>query len=1201
MPFIVRNGSNTTPFSLQDQYLDLILAADEHVDLEQVFPEDSLYMSSVSPNALWSAIQSGDIVRRNDADSADIAAVNAFDDAIWRWSPTRQQKEALVGQPLSPSSINKYLTQGVFSLKAKVTGTARYGDLVLLEGTNITLTDDGAGNFTIAASAVIPFASPVTLVPDGGNVEGTNTSAARADHKHDLPAASAISITTTNAEGTSTSVARADHLHQGIHSLKAKVTGTARYGDLIFLEGSNITITDDGVGNFTIAAASISYATPSTLIPDGGNIEGTNTSVARSDHKHDLPAATAVSITTTNAEGTSTSIARADHLHQGIHSVKATAGGTARYGDLVFLAGTNVSISDDGAGNFTFASSESYASPVTLTPDSGNIEGTNTSVARSDHKHDLPAATAVSISTSNAEGTSTSIARADHLHQGIHSLKANAGGTARYGDVILAQGTNVTITDDGLGTFTITAASLSYASPVTLVPDGGNVEGTNTSVARSDHKHDLPAAVAVTLTPDGGNAEGTSTSVARSDHRHDLPAATAVSITTANAEGTSTSIARADHTHQGIHSLKVNAGGTARYGDLVFLGGSNITLTDDGVGNFTIAAASISYATPSTLVPDGGNVEGTNTTVARSDHKHDLPAATAVSISTSNAEGTSTSIARADHLHQGIHSLKANAGGTARYGDLVFLGGSNITLTDDGVGNFTIAAASISYATPSTLVPDGGNVEGTNTSVARSDHKHDLPAAVVSSQSPDQTNAEGTSTSVARADHIHNIATATAVSVGTANDQGSSTTSFAKADHVHQGIHSLKANAGGTARYGDLVFLAGSNVSISDDGSGNFTIGSSSSYAAPSTLTPDGGNVEGTNTTVARSDHKHNIVADPAVSVTTANAEGTSTSIARADHTHRGISSLKATAGGTARYGDIVFLAGTNVSISDDGAGNFTIGSSESYAAPSTLVPDGGNVEGTNTSVARSDHRHDLPAAAPITNLSPATTNAEGTTTSVARADHTHAIATSLTAVITTIQPDDAAAQGTQDSFARGDHRHAIAAAAPTSSLSATTTNAEGTSTSFSRADHSHAVLTGVPSTQNPDQSNAIGTSANLARADHIHNIPCDTPVALGSANTEGTSTSFARADHVHAGGTFLTSNVKAGVVASGSFAGSPKKATVTFTTAFASTAYSITITGIDARTWSYESKTTSGFTINANANAALTNEVSWKAAASGS
>lgn len=75
---------------------------------------------------------------------------------------------------------------------------------------------------------------------------------------------------------------------------------------------------------------------------------------------------------------------------------------------------------------------------------------------------------------------------------------------------------------------------------------------------------------------------------------------------------------------------------------------------------------------------------------------------------------------------------------------------------------------------------------------------------------------------------------------------------------------------------------------------------------------------------------------------------------------------------------------------------------------------------------------------------------------------------------------------------------------------------------------------------------------------------------------------------------------IKAGVVAPGSFTGNPKKATVTFTSSFVSAAYAITITGIDARSWSYESKTAAGFVIDTNANTALTSEVSWQAIISG-
>jgi hypothetical protein len=68
----------------------------------------------------------------------------------------------------------------------------------------------------------------------------------------------------------------------------------------------------------------------------------------------------------------------------------------------------------------------------------------------------------------------------------------------------------------------------------------------------------------------------------------------------------------------------------------------------------------------------------------------------------------------------------------------------------------------------------------------------------------------------------------------------------------------------------------------------------------------------------------------------------------------------------------------------------------------------------------------------------------------------------------------------------------------------------------------------------------------------------------------------------------------KAGSVAGASFAGNPKKYTVTFTTPYPNTSYSIQITGGINRTFTYESKTTTGFVINANANAAFIDNVDW-------
>lgn len=157
-----------------------------------------------------------------------------------------------------------------------------------------------------------------------------------------------------------------------------------------------------------------------------------------------------------------------------------------------------------------------------------------------------------------------------------------------------------------------------------------------------------------------------------------------------------------------------------------------------------------------------------------------------------------------------------------------------------------------------------------------------------------------------------------------------------------------------------------------------------------------------------------------------------------------------------------------------------------SYGSPVALSPDSGNIEGVASTVARSDHKHDLPAAAPTTNLSGATTNAEGTSSSVARSDHTHTINNATTSIA------------------------------------------------------------GLMSATDKTKLDALVT--------------------------------------------------KSAIVASGSFSGNPKVYAVTFSTPFASANYAINITGIDVRIWTFESVSASGFTINTNANTALSGNVTWQA-----
>jgi hypothetical protein len=76
-----------------------------------------------------------------------------------------------------------------------------------------------------------------------------------------------------------------------------------------------------------------------------------------------------------------------------------------------------------------------------------------------------------------------------------------------------------------------------------------------------------------------------------------------------------------------------------------------------------------------------------------------------------------------------------------------------------------------------------------------------------------------------------------------------------------------------------------------------------------------------------------------------------------------------------------------------------------------------------------------------------------------------------------------------------------------------------------------------------------------------------------------------------------LTLYSEAGTLAPGDFTGNPKKATVTLAQAMPSTDYSVAVNGQgDLRFWTIESKTTTSFVVNANANQALTDSVDWQA-----
>lgn len=86
----------------------------------------------------------------------------------------------------------------------------------------------------------------------------------------------------------------------------------------------------------------------------------------------------------------------------------------------------------------------------------------------------------------------------------------------------------------------------------------------------------------------------------------------------------------------------------------------------------------------------------------------------------------------------------------------------------------------------------------------------------------------------------------------------------------------------------------------------------------------------------------------------------------------------------------------------------------------------------------------------------------------------------------------------------------------------------------------------------------------------------------------------FSSADKTKFDGISGARIVKSGVISAASFTGAPRKATITFGTAFLNANYSVMVLGGNARSWSFESKVAASVVINANANAALSQDVLW-------
>jgi hypothetical protein len=443
--------------------------------------------------------------------------------------------------------------------------------------------------------------------------------------------------------------------------------------------------------------------------------------------------ATNLSSTTSNLTGTANSLARSDHTH----------------------AVVTYSVSDVGLLPNVIPDESTAATLV----------GNSSALARANHSHIVPSAAPTAtftVSSANAVGTANTFARSDHSHAfTFGSPSTTLSATTTNNHTIIA--------GQGFAPANHTHAILANVTAATLSPDQSNSVGTNAALARADHIHNVPTAIAVQINADS-LSQGVASSFARSDHQHSILTDVPVQLTPNQSlsAGVSTALARADHVH-----LIPTAAATGL--------NANSTNTDGSAATFSRSDHTHAIATgsPSSITPDQVNTAGTSSNLARADHIHNIPTAaplTALSATTSNTQGSASSFARSDHTH----SISTGAAST-QTPDQANATGSSVTLARaDHVHQLVTAA-------PTTdLSATTANTIGVATSFARSDHIHAILTAAATGLNASSTNTAGTSASLARADHTHAISVGgtPAAIVSSTPDEGVST-SFARSDHVH--------------------------------------------------------------------------------------------------------------------------------------------------------------------------------------------------------------------------------------------------------------------------------------------------------------------------------------------------------------------------------------------------------------------------------
>jgi len=565
MSFKVLNPSISTAVEIKDAYVDFTVAPSEVVDIEDLYQGElwrltfSVMDPTLSPvysaptdldgGALYTAISTGTLIRVKDDGTTQVP-----------WPGTAA---SLVMQDLTYTAGEAMACGNLFSIGYTSGGTAG-SEVVSVSGYNVTV-----------------------QIADGVSTANQVKAAIEAN-----PTTNALFVVTVTGLGTNPQYAGALKALKAIQDLTYTAATAGDAGNDISLK-----YTDPAAPSQALSVSVVGDAIEVLLATDSSSVI---TSTAN-DIKTAVEGATALVDITVTGTGTTVQTAQAQtFLAGGYDASTSFAGGTDDpFADAIWLWFPTKYQWEALAG--------SYGCPSNI----------NRYVTEGDPRSN-PGSDTQPVTSTTTDGTIDNYARTNHTHQGIHGLKANGGGTLRFGDIVLQAGTDVSITDNGTGTFTFDVAA-AITTELEVSDGGGLTANYNAGKATFNGTEYLIAAGSVSVTnatnyifvdldgvvkvnttgfppntmplaqvvassgditsvtdyrsfinqslvwgvdgdvssiePDDAVSAGTSEKYARADHQHAIVAdpplfAGEKGIGAATGEGAATTFARADHDHK---------------------------------------------------------------------------------------------------------------------------------------------------------------------------------------------------------------------------------------------------------------------------------------------------------------------------------------------------------------------------------------------------------------------------------------------------------------------------------------------------------------------------------------------------------------------------------------------------------------------------------------------------------------------------